>query len=68
MSKHRQQTREAWKVFQIIAEFVDGFEQLSRIKPAISLYGSARLAAGHPDYIRAEAIALALSNGGFFSY
>lgn len=65
MSKQRQQTREAWKVFQIIAEFVDGFEQLSRIKPAISLYGSARLAAGHPDYIRAEAIALALSNAGF---
>lgn len=65
MSKQRQQTREAWKVFQIIAEFVDGFEQLSRIKPAISLYGSARLAEGHPDYIRAEAIALALSNAGF---
>jgi uncharacterized protein (TIGR00730 family) len=59
------QPREAWKVFQIIAEFVEGFEQLSRIKPAISMYGSARLAEDHPDYIRAEAIALALSNAGF---
>lgn len=65
MSKQHQQPREAWKVFQIIAEFVEGFEQLSRIKPAISLYGSARLAEDHPDYIRAEAIALALSNAGF---
>jgi len=56
---------EAWKVFQIIAEFVDGFEQLSRIKPAVSLYGSARLSEDHPDYQRAEAIALALSDAGF---
>ncbi|MBL4783707.1 MAG: TIGR00730 family Rossman fold protein [Porticoccaceae bacterium] len=59
------QKREAWKVFQIIAEFVDGFEQLSNIRPAVSLYGSARLKKGHPDYQRAEAIALALSNAGF---
>ncbi|HIL93757.1 MAG TPA: TIGR00730 family Rossman fold protein [Cycloclasticus sp.] len=59
------QKREAWKVFQIIAEFVDGFEQLSHIRPAVSLYGSARLKEDHPDYQRAEAIALALSNAGF---
>jgi len=60
-----QHTHEAWKVFQIMAEFVDGFEQLSRIKPAVSLYGSARLSENHPDYQRAEAIALALSDAGF---
>jgi hypothetical protein len=59
------QKREAWKVFQIIAEFVDGFEQLSHVRPAVSLYGSARLDENHPDYQRAEAIALALSNAGF---
>lgn len=59
------QKREAWKVFQIIAEFVDGFEQLSHVRPAVSLYGSARLKEDHPDYQRAEAIALALSNAGF---
>ncbi len=59
------QKREAWKVFQIIAEFVDGFEQLSHIRPAVSLYGSARLKEDHLDYQRAEAIALALSNAGF---
>ena len=55
------QKREAWKIFQIIAEFVDGFEQLSHIKPAVSVYGSARLNEDHPDYQRAEAISLALS-------
>jgi len=59
------QKREAWKIFQIIAEFVDGFEQLSHIRPAVSVYGSARLKEGHPDYQRAEAISLALSNAGF---
>ena len=59
------QKREAWKIFQIIAEFVDGFEQLSHIKPAVSVYGSARLNEDHPDYQRAEAISLALSNAGF---
>lgn len=59
------QKREAWKVFQIIAEFVDGFEQLSHIRPAVSVYGSARLKEDHPDYQRAEAISLALSDAGF---
>jgi len=59
------QKREAWKIFQIIAEFVDGFEQLSHIRPAVSVYGSARLKEDHPDYQRAEAISLALSNAGF---
>ncbi|ORU92074.1 MAG: Rossman fold protein, TIGR00730 family [Cycloclasticus sp. symbiont of Poecilosclerida sp. N] len=62
MSKEK---REAWEVFRIIAEFVDGFEQLSQVRPAVSLYGSARLNEGHPDYQRAKAIALALSNAGF---
>lgn len=60
-----QQKREAWKIFQIIAEFVDGFEQLSHVRPAVSVYGSARLKPDHPDYQRAEAISLALSNAGF---
>ncbi|PCI19171.1 MAG: TIGR00730 family Rossman fold protein [Piscirickettsiaceae bacterium] len=59
------QKREAWKIFQIIAEFVDGFEQLSHVRPAISVYGSARLKEDHPDYQRAQAISLALSDAGF---
>ncbi|MGB1540795.1 MAG: TIGR00730 family Rossman fold protein [Cycloclasticus sp.] len=59
------QKREAWKIFQIIAEFVDGFEQLSHVRPAVSVYGSARLKEDHPDYQRAEAISLALSKAGF---
>ena len=35
-------TRESWKVFQIIAEFVEGFERLASIRPSVSIFGSAR--------------------------
>ncbi len=57
--------RESWKVFQIMAEFVEGFERLATIKPSVSIFGSARTAPDHPDYINAEAIALKLSEAGF---
>ena len=57
--------RESWKIFQIMAEFVEGFEKLAQIKPSVSIFGSARTASDHPDYLQAEAIALALSNAGF---
>ncbi|MCB1743791.1 MAG: TIGR00730 family Rossman fold protein, partial [Gammaproteobacteria bacterium] len=32
-------TRESWKVFQIMAEFVQGFEQLSGTRPSVSMFG-----------------------------
>ncbi len=58
-------TRESWKIFQIMAEFVEGFERLARIKPSVSLFGSARTAPDHPHYLLAEDIAFRLSNSGF---
>jgi uncharacterized protein (TIGR00730 family) len=58
-------TRESWKIFQIMAEFVEGFERLARIKPSVSIFGSARIAPDEPTYQLAEAIGLALSNAGF---
>lgn len=58
-------TREAWKIFQITAEFTEGFEQLSQIKPSVSMFGSARTAPDHPYYKLAEEIAHLLSNAGF---
>lgn len=57
--------RESWKIFQIMAEFVEGFEKLARIRPSVSVFGSARTPADHPYYKQAEAISLALSNAGF---
>ncbi len=58
-------TRESWKIFQIMAEFVEGFERLARIKPSVSVFGSARIPPGHPDYQLAEELARQLSDAGF---
>ncbi len=58
-------TRESWKIFQIMAEFVEGFERLARIKPSVSIFGSARTETDHPYYQLAEDIARALSDAGF---
>jgi uncharacterized protein (TIGR00730 family) len=58
-------SRESWKIFQIMAEFVAGFEQLSTIQPSVSIFGSARTAPGHPYYALTEEIARKLSDAGF---
>ncbi len=60
-----QLSRESWKVFQIMAEFVKGFEQLSGIWPAVSIFGSSREKPGTKDYLKAEQIAYLLSESGF---
>ena len=60
-----QLTRESWKIFQIMAEFVEGFERLAQIKPSISIFGSARTATDDPYYRLAEEISRALSDAGF---
>lgn len=58
-------TRESWKIFQIMAEFVEGFERLARIKPSVSVFGSARTPPDHPWYQLAEDISRNLSDAGF---
>jgi TIGR00730 family protein len=60
-----QLTRESWKIFQIMAEFVEGFERLARIKPSVSIFGSARAAPDHPWYKLAEELSRTLSDAGF---
>ncbi len=58
-------TRESWKIFQIMAEFVEGFERLAQIKPSVSIFGSARTPEDHPYYRLTVDIARALSDSGF---
>jgi len=58
-------SRESWKIFQIIAEFVEGFERLSHIAPSVSIFGSARIDHDHPYYQLTENIARELSDAGF---
>lgn len=57
--------REAWRVFGIMAEFVEATERLASIRPAVSIFGSARIAPGSPYYTLTEEIARLLSDAGF---
>jgi len=55
----------SWQIFKIMAEFVEGFESLSRIGPCISIFGSARTQPGTPYYELAVEIAKQLAKEGF---
>src|SRR3977135_3981728 len=57
--------RESWRVFGIMSEFVEATERLSAIRPAVSIFGSARTPRDHPYYALGEAIARQLSDAGF---
>jgi hypothetical protein len=57
--------RESWRVFGIIAEFVEATERLNSIKPAVSIFGSARTLPDHPYYKLTEQISRQLSDAGF---
>jgi uncharacterized protein (TIGR00730 family) len=45
--------QESWRVFRVMSEFVEAFETLAKVGPAISIFGSARLPAGDPYYKKA---------------
>lgn len=57
--------RESWRVFGIMAEFVEATERLANVRPAVSIFGSARTPPGHPYYTLAEDIGRQLSDAGF---
>lgn len=63
--KSAEMTHESWRIFQIMAEFVEGFEELSRIRPSVSIFGSARTPEDHPWFAKAEQTAKLLSDSGF---
>ena len=55
----------AWTMFKVMAEFVDGFEKLNSIGPCVSIFGSARTKPDHPNYKRAVDIARRFSEEGY---
>lgn len=57
--------KDSWKIFQILAEFINGYESLQNVEPAISIFGSARLTQGHKYSKLAQTIAKKLANAGF---
>ena len=60
-----QKARESWHLWGIISEFVESAERLSEIRPAVSIFGSARLSEDSPVYRQAMRIARKLSDAGF---
>jgi uncharacterized protein (TIGR00730 family) len=54
-----------WRVFRIMSEFVEGFETMSRVGPAVSVFGSARTPRSDPEYRRARKLASMLCNEGY---
>src|SRR4051794_16606462 len=54
-----------WRALRILAEFVDGFDALARIGPAITVFGSARILPGSPAYTMAREIGRLLALEGY---
>ena len=65
-ASHSQRIHEdPWRVFKIMAEFVESFDTLSRLPPAVTIFGSARTQPGDLHHGMAEAIAAALARERF---
>ncbi|MBN1375438.1 MAG: TIGR00730 family Rossman fold protein [Dehalococcoidia bacterium] len=56
---------ESWRLFRYLGELVEGFDKLSGIEPAITIYGSAVATADMADYQNAKQIAYLLGKQGF---
>ena len=57
--------QDSWRMFRIMAEFVDGFEALANYHPAVSIFGSTRIKPGDAVYQKAEQIGKLLAGNGF---
>src|SRR5438132_14090481 len=56
---------DSWRIFRIMSEFVEGFETMAQVGPAVSIFGSARTRPGDPMYRDAEKTAKLLADVGF---
>ena len=62
---HTASARESWRIFGIMSEFVEATERLAAIKPAVTVFGSARVPVGSRYYELTEKTARLLSDSGF---
>ena len=65
MSNNHMPVEEPWRIFRIMAEFVEGFEELASIGPAVTIFGSARTEPGMEYYKLAEETAKEIAKVGF---
>jgi uncharacterized protein (TIGR00730 family) len=57
--------KESWRIFRIISEFVDGFETLAEVYPAVSVFGSASITQEDPVYELGREVGRLLAQSGF---
>jgi len=58
-------TRDTWRVFRIMAEFVEGFEELAKVGRCVTIFGSSRVNEGEPHYDMARETARTLVGEGY---
>ena len=59
------QSKDTWSIFKIMGEFVEGFETLRELWPAVSVFGGARMKRNHPYYRASVEISGLLADAGF---
>ncbi len=57
--------KESWRLFRIMSEFVMGFDVLSQLRPAVTVFGSARSEEGGTEYELAREVSRQLGEAGF---
>jgi len=62
---YRTAAEETWRIFRIMAEFVEGIEVMSHVGPAVSIFGSTRTSPDRPEYQQALDIAYKLARRNF---
>jgi uncharacterized protein (TIGR00730 family) len=56
---------DTWRVFRIMGEFVEGFDELATVTRGVAVFGSARTPAGDPSYAAAQETSALLARAGF---
>ena len=56
---------DTWRALRILSEFVEGFDALAHLGPAVTVFGSARTPRGHPVYEQARTIGRKLAESGY---
>ena len=62
---HERKLEDPWQIFRIMGEFVEGFDELSDVTDAVSIFGSSRIKPSDPYYRLTTEIAKALVRAGY---
>jgi uncharacterized protein (TIGR00730 family) len=65
MSEIKVPSEETWRIFRIMAEFVESFEELATVGPAVSIFGSSRITPEDKYYKLAQETACEIAKSGF---